>query len=33
MAVAAIGIEEFERIMSVIVVTIMIGVYAHGISA
>ena len=33
MAVAAIGIEGHERIMSVIVLTIMISVYAHGISA
>jgi NhaP-type Na+/H+ or K+/H+ antiporter len=33
MAVAAIGIEGYERVMSVIVLTIMISVYAHGISA
>jgi len=33
MAVAAIGIEGHERIMSVIVLTIMISVYAHGITA
>jgi NhaP-type Na+/H+ or K+/H+ antiporter len=33
MAVAAIGIEGYERIMSVIVLTIMLSVYAHGISA
>ena len=33
MAVAAIGQEGNERIMSVIVLTIMISVYAHGISA
>lgn len=33
MAVAAIGLEGHERIMSVIVLTIMISVYAHGISA
>jgi NhaP-type Na+/H+ or K+/H+ antiporter len=33
MAVAAIGIEGHEQIMSVIVLTIMISVYAHGISA
>jgi len=33
MAVAAIGIEGHERIMSVIVLTILISVYAHGISA
>ena len=33
MAVAAIGIEGFETIMSVIVLTIAISVYAHGISA
>jgi NhaP-type Na+/H+ or K+/H+ antiporter len=33
MAVAAIGIEGHERIMSVIVLTITISVFAHGISA
>jgi len=33
MAVAAIGIEGHEQVMSVIVLTIMISVYAHGISA
>jgi NhaP-type Na+/H+ or K+/H+ antiporter len=33
MAVAAIGIEGHERVMSVIVLTIMISVFAHGISA
>ena len=33
MAVAAIGIEGNERIMSVIVLTVMISVYAHGITA
>ena len=33
MAVAAIGIEGFEQVMSVIVLTIAISVYAHGISA
>ncbi len=33
MAVAAIGLEGNERVMSVIVLTIMISVYAHGISA
>jgi NhaP-type Na+/H+ or K+/H+ antiporter len=33
MAVAAIGIEGYERVMSVIVLTIAISVYAHGISA
>lgn len=33
MAVAAIGIEGYERIMSVIVLTIMISVFAHGVSA
>jgi NhaP-type Na+/H+ or K+/H+ antiporter len=33
MAVAAIGIEGYERVMSVIVLTIMISVFAHGISA
>jgi len=33
MAVAAIGIDGYERIMSVIVLTIMISVFAHGISA
>jgi NhaP-type Na+/H+ or K+/H+ antiporter len=33
MAVAAIGQEGNERVMSVIVLTIMISVYAHGISA
>ena len=33
MAVAAIGIEGHERVMSVIVLTILISVYAHGISA
>lgn len=33
MAVAAIGIEGHETVMSVIVLTIAISVYAHGISA
>jgi NhaP-type Na+/H+ or K+/H+ antiporter len=33
MAVAAIGFAGYERIMSVIVLTVTISVYAHGISA
>jgi NhaP-type Na+/H+ or K+/H+ antiporter len=33
MAVAAIGLEGYETVMSVIVLTIAISVYAHGISA
>ena len=33
MAIAAIGIGGHEQIMSVIVLTIAISVYAHGISA
>lgn len=33
MAVAAIGIDGHERIMSIIVLTITISVFAHGISA
>ena len=33
MAVAAIGVEGHETVMSVIVLTIAISVYAHGISA
>jgi NhaP-type Na+/H+ or K+/H+ antiporter len=33
MAVAAIGVEGHERVMSVIVLTIMISVIAHGFSA
>ncbi len=33
MAVAAIGVAGHERVMSVIVLTIAISVYAHGISA
>lgn len=33
MAVAALGIEGYEQVMSVIVLTIAISVYAHGISA
>ncbi|MGI9271311.1 MAG: cation:proton antiporter [Woeseiaceae bacterium] len=33
MAIAAIGIEGYEQVMSVIILTIMISVYAHGISA
>ncbi len=33
MAIAAIGIAGHEQIMSVIVLTIAISVYAHGISA
>ena len=33
MAVAAIGVEGHEQIMSVIVLTVAISVYAHGISA
>jgi NhaP-type Na+/H+ or K+/H+ antiporter len=33
MAVAALGIDGHERILSVIVLTVAISVYAHGISA
>ncbi|MGI9390100.1 MAG: cation:proton antiporter [Boseongicola sp.] len=33
MAIAAIGFAGYERIMSVIVLTVMISVFAHGISA
>ncbi len=33
MAIAAIGVTGYERVMSVIVLTISISVYAHGISA
>ena len=33
MALAAIGFSGYERIMSVIVLTVAISVYAHGISA
>ena len=33
MAVAAIGVAGYEQVMSVIVLTIAISVYAHGISA
>jgi NhaP-type Na+/H+ or K+/H+ antiporter len=33
MAVAAIGFQGFEQVMSVIVLTILISVFAHGISA
>jgi len=33
MVVAAIGIEGYNQVMSVIVITIAISVYAHGISA
>jgi NhaP-type Na+/H+ or K+/H+ antiporter len=33
MAVAVIGFAGYERIMSVIVLTVTISVYAHGISA
>jgi NhaP-type Na+/H+ or K+/H+ antiporter len=33
MAVAAIGFGGYEQVMSVIVLTIMISVFAHGISA
>ncbi len=33
MAVAAIGVTGYEQVMSVIVLTIVISVYAHGISA
>ena len=33
MALAAIGFVGYEQIMSVIVLTVMISVYAHGISA
>lgn len=33
MALAAIGFTGFEQVMSVIVLTVMISVYAHGISA
>ena len=33
MAVAAIGFDGYEQVMSVIVLTVAISVYAHGISA
>ena len=33
MAVAAIGFQGYEQVMSVIVLTVAISVYAHGISA
>lgn len=33
MAIAAIGFSGYERIISVIVLTVMISVFAHGISA
>ena len=33
MAIAAIGFTGYEQVMSVIVLTVMISVYAHGISA
>ena len=33
MAVAAIGIAGHEQVMSVIVLTVLLSVYAHGISA
>jgi NhaP-type Na+/H+ or K+/H+ antiporter len=33
MAVAAIGFEGYEQVMSVIVLTVMISVYAHGMTA
>lgn len=33
MAIAAIGVTGYEQVMSVIVLTIAISVYAHGISA
>jgi NhaP-type Na+/H+ or K+/H+ antiporter len=33
MALAAIGLAGYERIMSVIVLTVTISVFAHGISA
>jgi len=33
MAVAAIGFEGYEQAMSIIVLTVAISVYAHGISA
>ncbi len=33
MAVAAIGVTGYEQVMSVIVLTIAISVYAHGMSA
>ncbi len=33
MAVAAIGVAGHEQVMSIIVLTVMISVYAHGISA
>ncbi len=33
MAVAALGVEGYEQVMSVIVLTIAISVYAHGITA
>jgi len=33
MALAALGFEGYERVMSVVVLTVMISVYAHGITA
>jgi len=33
MALAAIGFAGYEQVMSVIVLTVTISVYAHGISA
>lgn len=33
MAIAAIGFAGYEQIMSVIVLTVAISVYAHGVSA
>ena len=33
MAIAAIGFVGYEQVMSVIVLTVMISVFAHGISA
>ncbi len=33
MAIAAVGAAGLEQVMSIIVLTIMISVYAHGISA
>jgi NhaP-type Na+/H+ or K+/H+ antiporter len=33
MAISAIGFAGFEQVMSVIVLTITISVYAHGLSA
>ena len=33
MALAAIGIAGYEQVMSIIVLTVAISVYAHGVSA